>query len=415
MLDYVIKGGTIVDGTGTPTTTGDVGVRDGVIVSVGDTITEAANETIDADGAIVTPGWVDVHTHYDGQVSWDDVMDPSAGNGATTVVMGNCGVGFAPVRPGGEQTLIELMEGVEDIPGTALYEGMEWGQWESFSDYMDYIGRRQYSLDIGAQIAHGAVRYYAMGERGSENEDATAADVTTHQTWAWDDLVKLVGADMATALGAKPDGNVDAAEDLEGHHKGRNILNASPIVMRPQAMFDLRAKLLFHRADLAPTLLDTTATAAAHGLMLHALKRSEAELGDLDHGSYALRVRAALLRDFAAETEFFTRISNSEVPVTPEDYVLVALGLGDAGLATQADDQFYDDELGLYTVTQNEVLGVRPLWWSTGAGELPSPAVWRVLAGNAPEQMVTELTLPFENPDTSPAGDVLLALQSTLP
>ena len=177
MLDYVIKGGTIVDGTGAPPTTGDVGVRDGVIVSVGGTTTEAAKETIDADGAIVTPGWVDVHTHYDGQVSWDDVMDPSAGNGATTVVMGNCGVGFAPVRPGGEQTLIELMEGVEDIPGTALHEGMEWGKWESFPDYMDYISGRRYSLDIGAQVAHGAVRYYVMGERGVANEDATAADI----------------------------------------------------------------------------------------------------------------------------------------------------------------------------------------------------------------------------------------------
>ena len=182
MLDYVIKGGTIVDGTGAPATTGDVGVRDGVIVSVGDTITESATETIDADGAIVTPGWVDVHTHYDGQVSWDDVMDPSAGNGATTIVMGNCGVGFAPVRPGGEQTLIELMEGVEDIPGTALYEGMEWGEWESFPDYMDYIGGRRYSLDIGAQIAHGAVRYYVMGERGSANEDATAEDIDAMAT-----------------------------------------------------------------------------------------------------------------------------------------------------------------------------------------------------------------------------------------
>ena len=177
MLDYVIKGGTIVDGTGAPPTTGDVGVRDGVIVSVGGTTTEAAKETIDADGAIVTPGWVDVHTHYDGQVSWDDVMDPSAGNGATTVVMGNCGVGFAPVRPGGEQTLIELMEGVEDIPGTALHEGMEWGKWESFPDYMDYISGRRYSLDIGAQVAHGAVRYYVMGERGVANEDATATDI----------------------------------------------------------------------------------------------------------------------------------------------------------------------------------------------------------------------------------------------
>ena len=164
MLDHVIKGGNIVDGTGAPAVRGDVGVKDGRIVQVGGTITEAAVNTIDADGAIVTPGWVDVHTHYDGQVSWDDEMDPSAGNGVTTVVMGNCGVGFAPVRPGGEKALIELMEGVEDIPGTALYEGIEWGSWETFPDYLDYIAGRQYSLDIGAQIAHGSVRYYVMGE-----------------------------------------------------------------------------------------------------------------------------------------------------------------------------------------------------------------------------------------------------------
>ncbi len=177
MLDYVIKGGTIVDGSGRPPVTGDVAVAGGKLVEVGGSVTTAAREVIDAAGAIVTPGWVDVHTHYDGQVSWDDVIDPSAGNGATTIVMGNCGVGFAPVRAGGEKALIELMEGVEDIPGTALYEGIEWGRWESFPDYLDYIAGRRYSLDVGAQIAHGAVRYYVMGERGAANEDATAEDL----------------------------------------------------------------------------------------------------------------------------------------------------------------------------------------------------------------------------------------------
>ncbi len=118
-----------------------------------------------------------MHTHYDGQVSWDQQLAPSSHNGVTTVVMGNCGVGFAPVAPGSEQALIELMEGVEDIPGAALHEGMDWGQWESFADYLDYIDGRQYTLDVGAQIAHGAVRFYAMGERGRVNEDSTAEDV----------------------------------------------------------------------------------------------------------------------------------------------------------------------------------------------------------------------------------------------
>jgi N-acyl-D-amino-acid deacylase len=177
MLDYVIKGGMLVDGTGAPPTGGDVGVRDGVIVHVGGVITEAARATIDADGAVVTPGWVDVHTHYDGQVCWDSAMAPSADNGVTTVVMGNCGVGFAPVPPGREQDLIELMEGVEDIPGSALHEGMDWGAWETFPEYLDYLSTREYSLDVGTQIPHGSVRFYAMGERGKQNEDATADDL----------------------------------------------------------------------------------------------------------------------------------------------------------------------------------------------------------------------------------------------
>ena len=177
MLDKVIKGGTIVDGLGGAPFTGDVGVADGRIVAVGESVDDAAHETINADGALVTPGWVDVHTHYDGQVSWDSEMAPSSMNGVTTAVMGNCGVGFAPVAPGGEKELIELMEGVEDIPGTALYEGMDWGSWETFPEYMDYIGEREYALDVGAQIAHGALRYYVMGDRGTDNQDATEADI----------------------------------------------------------------------------------------------------------------------------------------------------------------------------------------------------------------------------------------------
>ena len=177
MYDYVIKGGTIVDGTGAARRTGDVAVVDGRIAEVGGSITTAARQVIDADGAIVTPGWVDVHTHYDGQVCWDSALAPSADNGVTTVVMGNCGVGFAPVPPGREKELIELMEGVEDIPGSALYEGMEWGAWETFPEYMDYLAKREYALDVGTQIPHGSVRFYAMGERGRVNEDSTADDI----------------------------------------------------------------------------------------------------------------------------------------------------------------------------------------------------------------------------------------------
>lgn len=182
MLDLKIVGGTVVDGTGAERYPADIGVLDGRIVEVrrrgpGDPgLTVEAAETIDATGRIVTPGFVDIHTHYDGQVSWDELLEPSSLHGVTTVVSGNCGVGFAPVIPGREQWLIELMEGVEDIPGTALAEGIIW-QWESFPEYLDAIEKRPLAIDYGTQIAHGAVRGYAMGDRGARNEDATDEDI----------------------------------------------------------------------------------------------------------------------------------------------------------------------------------------------------------------------------------------------
>ncbi|HEU5149916.1 MAG TPA: amidohydrolase family protein, partial [Iamia sp.] len=176
MLDVVIRGGSIVDGSGAPPTTGDVGVCDGRIVAVGE-VDEPARREIDADGAIVTPGWVDVHTHYDGQATWDDAFEPSASNGVTSLVMGNCGVGFAPVRPDDVDALIDLMEGVEDIPGAALHVGMPWGSWETFGEYLDLLAGREYALDIGAHIAHGALRFYVMGERAYDDQDATADEI----------------------------------------------------------------------------------------------------------------------------------------------------------------------------------------------------------------------------------------------
>jgi len=177
MLDVLIKGGKVVDGLGGAPYLSDIGIKDGHIVELGGKISTPAKDEISADGAIVAPGFVDIHTHFDGQVSWDDKMDPSFSHGVTSVVMGNCGVGFAPVPPGGEKDLIEVMEGVEDIPGTALYEGIPWGAWETFPEYLDHIDSREYTLDIGTQIAHGAVRNYVMGERGRKNELATDDDL----------------------------------------------------------------------------------------------------------------------------------------------------------------------------------------------------------------------------------------------
>ncbi|HEV8296677.1 MAG TPA: amidohydrolase family protein, partial [Acidimicrobiales bacterium] len=176
MYDLKITDGTIVDGTGADRYAGDVAVKDGRIVAVGPNLDGAATETIDARGLLVTPGFVDCHTHYDGQVTWDDVLDPSGGHGVTTVVMGNCGVGFAPVAPGREEWLIQLMEGVEDIPGTALSEGMTWG-WETFPQYLDALDQRQLGIDVGTQVAHGAVRAYVMGERGAKNHPASSDDI----------------------------------------------------------------------------------------------------------------------------------------------------------------------------------------------------------------------------------------------
>ncbi|HEY4332547.1 MAG TPA: amidohydrolase family protein [Ilumatobacteraceae bacterium] len=174
MHDLVIRGGTVVDGTGGAAIRGDVAVTAGVVTHVGE-IDGRGHREVDAAGLTVMPGWVDIHTHYDGQVTWDPQVTPSSWHGVTTVVMGNCGVGFAPVRPDGRDFLIELMEGVEDIPGTALHEGMDW-QWESFPEYLDALGATSRVLDIAAQVPHAALRAYVLGERAHENATADEID-----------------------------------------------------------------------------------------------------------------------------------------------------------------------------------------------------------------------------------------------
>jgi len=175
MYDLLIRAGTIIDGSGAKAFTGDVAIENGRIVAVG-RVQGAARRTLDADGLLITPGFVDIHTHYDGQATWDPFLTPSCWHGVTTAVMGNCGVGFAPMKSERREFLIELMEGVEDIPGAVLAEGVDWG-WESFPEYLDALAAKPRGMDLGAQLPHAALRYYVMGERGAAREPANADDL----------------------------------------------------------------------------------------------------------------------------------------------------------------------------------------------------------------------------------------------
>jgi N-acyl-D-amino-acid deacylase len=252
MYDLIIRGGTIVDGTGAPPFIGAIAISRGRIAEVG-TVVGDAHEIIDAGGLLVPPGFVDVHTHYDGQATWDEQLAPSCWHGVTTVMLGNCGVGFAPVRPGAEQALIELMEGVEDIPGTVLAEGISWG-WESFPDYLDVLAKRRWMIDVGTHVPHAAVRAYVMGNR------ANADGVTQAEL---DQMSEIVRAGVkAGALGVSTSRmlahRTSTGEIVPGTFANRQELSALADVLR-----DLGTGVF----EVVPRGMDGEVSAEAHAEM----------------------------------------------------------------------------------------------------------------------------------------------------
>ena len=295
MYDLLVKGGTLVDGTGADRETADVALQDGKIAAVGKLDGAEAKREIDADGLIVAPGFVDVHTHYDGQVTWDTMLTPSVWHGVTTVVMGNCGVGFAPCKPDRRDWLIRLMEGVEDIPGAALAEGIDW-QWESFPEFLDAIEAKPHAIDFGTQVPHGALRAYVMGDRGANREAANDGDMevmahltaeameagalgfTTSRTLnhrsADGDPTPTLGAAneeiwaIAEAMGKVDKGVLQFVSDFrdfdDEFHMIRGALNRSG---RPASISVVQPDV---RPDMYKNILDQISKAQADGLPLRA-------------------------------------------------------------------------------------------------------------------------------------------------
>ncbi|MBT9502563.1 MAG: amidohydrolase family protein [Burkholderiaceae bacterium] len=295
MLDLLVKGATIVDGTGAPAFTADVGVKDGLITEIGASITTAATETVPADGAWLTPGFVDIHTHYDGQASWDETFSPSIHHGVTTVVMGNCGVGFAPLRSGEQSRLISLMQGVEDIPGVALAEGIAFC-WQSFPQYMDALAARPRSLDYLVQVPHDPLRMFVMGERAVAQEAATEDDIAQMRSLLREAL-------QAGAVGFST-GRSDNHRTAEGHETPASEASAAELMGLARAFEGLQHGVVqmvsdfdllrgAERFDAEFDLLEQLAQASGRKLSMTWLQRDP---GGEQYKAIAARVEAAVAK-----------------------------------------------------------------------------------------------------------------------
>lgn len=289
MTDLIIRNGTILDGRGGEPFVGDVAIEAGRIVEVGK-VSGVARREIDAEGQLIAPGWVDIHTHYDGQATWDPLLAPSSWHGVTTAIMGNCGVGFAPVRPDGRQFLIELMEGVEDIPGSALAEGIQW-EWESFPEYLDALDKKSWAVDVGTHVPHGPVRAYVLGDRCNTDYAPTTAEIAA--------MAKLVREGMvAGALGFSASRTL-LHKDKHGVHTpgtfaGSDEMRALGLAMKGlrHGVFELVSDHLgeadewawvkeFARETGLPVTLVATSAAAYDGDKLYRIAE-EAQLQGLD-------------------------------------------------------------------------------------------------------------------------------------
>jgi len=289
MFDTIIRNGLVIDGNGGAPFEADVAISDGKIAAIGNNLGEA-QKSIDAKGCIVTPGFIDLHTHYDGQISWDEELKPSVNHGVTTVVMGNCGVGFAPCRKGDQDRLVRLMEGVEDLPGTVLHEGITWN-WESFGDYLNAIDDMPHTIDFAAMVSHDPIRVYAMGDRAMYNEVATNEDIEAMKDLVREaldagaiglsigrsDAHKTSDGDWTPSSEAEKEELVGLASVLAEKDKGVLQVVNDFDMMRPGATFDKEFDLMeaFFRAGKRPSSISLMQRDFAPKDWIKTIERSE--------------------------------------------------------------------------------------------------------------------------------------------
>ncbi len=364
-FDRVIRGGTVVDGSGGPAFEADVGVKDGRIAAVG-RLSGAGAEEIDAKGLLVTPGFVDIHTHYDGQATWDQRMQPSSWHGVTTVVMGNCGVGFAPCRPEDHDRLIRLMEGVEDIPFPVLTQGLPWN-WESYPDYLDSLADRRFDVDIGSQLPHAALRVFVMGERGADREPANETDIHAMAALAKRAMeAGALGFSTSRTLNhrtsdGQPTPTLTAGEDellgiaMGMAAAGKGVLQFVSDFAEPEAEFAMMRRLVERSGrPLSFSLVQSPRAPRHYELMLGWL--SEANAAGLPMRAQVAGRPVGILFGFELTLNPFSQ--------NPSYREIAALPL-DARVAALRDPAFRARLLGEEVEAQRSFAGSQPRAWDT--------------------------------------------------